>query len=47
MKERWQGLGLASALLGQLPCFVLDVVQVLVLVFPARCFAGVLHLDPT
>jgi len=40
MKERWQRLGVASALLGQLPCFVCVFVRVFVL-FLFFCFSSV------
>jgi len=40
MKERWQRLGVASALLGQLPCFVRGFVCVFVL-FLFFCFPSV------
>ena len=42
MKERWQRLGVASALLGQLPCFVRGFVCVFVFVlFLLFCFSSV------
>lgn len=43
MKERWQRMGVASALLGQLPCFVRGFVRGFVFVF-VFVFVSVLAL---